>query len=152
MAVDIKQVSRTILEEVLKKGNIEYLDQVCDPSFKGHDPLMGDMDLAAVKRMFEAYRTSFPDIEPTLLGICAEGDTVCTYWRCTGTHQKPFLGAAPTGKTLAIDGMSFDRFRNGKLVESASQYDTLGLLMGVGLIPKIPLRPPTAEPERRPHA
>jgi predicted ester cyclase len=116
---------------------------------------MGDWDLAAAKRMFEGYRTSFPDIEPTLLAICAEGDSVCTYWRCTGTHQKPFLDAAPTGKKLTVEGMSFDHYRNGKIVESASQYDALALLMGVGLIPQLPqlpLPPLTAGPERRPHA
>ena len=31
MAVDIKQVSRRILEDVFVKGNVDYLDQVCDP-------------------------------------------------------------------------------------------------------------------------
>ncbi len=152
MAVDIKQVSRGILEEAFNKGNVQYLDQICDRSFKGHDPLTGDFDLAAFKGMVEGYRTTFPDLQCALIGICSEGDTVCTYWRFTATHQKPFMGAAPTGKKLTVEGMSFDRYRNGKLVESSSQWDTLGLLQGVGLVPKLELRPPAGTAERRPHA
>jgi len=152
MAVDIKQVSRGIAEQCFGKGNVQYLDQVCDPSFKCHDQLMGDMDLAGYKQLVQSMRASFPDLEPTVLAICAEGDTVCTYWRCTGTHSKPFLSAAPTGNKLTIEGMTLDRFRNGKLVESTSRWDTLGLLQGVGLLPKIDLRAPAAGAERRPHA
>jgi predicted ester cyclase len=150
MAVDIKQVSRGILEEGFRNGKLEYVDRVCDPSFKLHDELMGDLDLTGFKRMIEGYRTSFPDLEPTILGICAEGDTVCTLWRCTGTYSKPFLGAAPNGKKLTVEGITFDRFRNGKLVESTSHWDTLVLLQGIGLMPKLELRPTAQEVERRP--
>ena len=152
MAVDIKQVSRGILDEAFGKGKVQYLDQVCDPSFKGHDPLMGDLDLAGFKRMVEGMRESFPDLEPTLVAICAEGDSVCTLWRCTGTHQKPLMGETPTGKRITVEGITYDRFRNGKLVESTSQWDTLRLLQGVGIIPKLETRPPATGAERQPHA
>lgn len=152
MAVDIKQMSRGIIEEAFNKGNVQYLDQICDPSLKVHDPLQGDFDLAGFKRMVESYRATFPDLQCTTVGICAEGDTVCTYWRFTATHQKPFMGAAPTGKKLTVEGMSFNRYRNGKLAEITSQWDTLGLLQGLGLVPKLELRPPEGTAERRPHA
>jgi predicted ester cyclase len=153
MAVDIKQVTRTILEDVYGKGKLEYLDQVCDRSFKAHDPMTGEADLAAVKRQVEGYRTAFPDLTPTVLGLCAEGDVVCLHWRCTGTHQKRFLGVEPTGKKVTIEGMSFDRYRGGKLIESFSQWDTLGMLQSLGIIPRIELEPmPKAGTEQRPHA
>jgi predicted ester cyclase len=152
MAVDLKQVSRKILEDVFGKGKYEYLDQVCDSSFKGHDPLSGDFDVAGFKRDAESYRTAFPDLTPTVLGLCAEGDTVCTLWRCTGTHQKPFLGVEPTGKKITVEGISFDRYRNGKLVESFAQWDTLRFLQTLGIIPKLEMAAPKAEAERRPHA
>jgi len=152
MAVDIKKVSRTILEDVYGKGTLEYLDQVCDPSFKAHDPLSGEADLAGVKREVEMYRSAFPDMKPTVLGLCAEADVVCMHWRITGTHQKRFLGVEPTGKKITIEGISFDRFRNGKLIEVFSQWDTLGLLQALGVVPRIDLAMPKVEAERRPHA
>lgn len=152
MAVDIKQVARTILEDVYGKGRLEYLDQVCDPSFKAHDPLTGEAGLAGVKREVETYRSAFPDLAPVVLGLCAEADVVCMRWSCTGTHKQRFLGAEPTGKKITIEGISFDRFRHGKLIESFSQWDTLGLLQALGIVPRIDLSMPRAEAERRPHA
>jgi predicted ester cyclase len=152
MAVDMKQVSRKILEDVFGKGKLEYLDQVCDSSFKGHDPLSGEIDVAGFKKEAENFRAGFPDLTPTVLGLCAEGDTVCMLWRCTGTHQKPFMGVEPTGRKITVDGITFDRFRNGKLVESFAQWDTLRFLQGLGIIPKLELAAPKAEAERRPHA
>ncbi len=152
MAVDIKKVSRTIAEEVYGKGRLEYLDQVCDPSFKSHDPLSGEADLAGVKREVETYRTAFPDMKVTVLALCGEADLVCMHWRCAGTHEKRFLGVEPTGKRITIEGITFSRFRNGKLIESFAQWDTLGLLQALGVVPRIELAMPKAEAERRPHA
>lgn len=151
MAVDIKQVSRKILEDVFGKGKFEYLDQACDPSFKAHDPLTGDTDIAGFKQECQMYRAAFPDITPTLLGSCAEGDTVCTRWRMSGTHVKPLMGVAATGKKVSVEGITFDRFRNGKLVESYAQWDTLRFLRSLGVIPEIRLGEATGA-EQRPHA
>lgn len=152
MAVDIKQVSRNILEDVYGKGNVDYLDRCCDPSFKTHDPLTGEKDLAGWKRDVQMYRDAFPDLSGTILGVCAEGDVVCMHWRMTGTHQKRLLGIEPTGKKLSVEGISFDRFRGGKLVESFSQWDTLKFLQGLGIVPAIDLSREKAAPERRPYA
>src|SRR6266540_5257032 len=151
MAVDIKQVSRKILEDVFGKGKLEYLDQVCDPSFKSHDPLTGDTDVDGLKQEAQMYRAAFPDLKATLLGSCAEGDTVSTFWRMSGTHEKPLMGIEPTGNEVTVEGISFDRYRNGKLVESFTQWDTLRFLRSLGVLPEIPIGTP-AGAEQRPHA
>jgi predicted ester cyclase len=91
-------------------------------------------------------------MKPTILGTCCEGDTVCVFWRMTATHEKVFLGVAPTGKKVTAEGISFDRYRNGKLVESFTQWDTLRFLQTLGVVPKLDLAAPKAEAERRPHA
>lgn len=151
MAVDIKQVSRKILEDVFGQGKVEYLDQVCDPSFKAHDPLTGEADVAGLKQEAQMYRAAFPDLKGTIHGVCAEGDTVCMLWRMSGTHQKPLMGIQPTGKKVNVEGISFDRYRNGKLVESFVQWDTLGFLRTLGVLPEIRLAE-GAGAEERPHA
>jgi predicted ester cyclase len=151
MAVDVKQASRTLLEEVFGKGKYEVLDQVCDPSFKSHDPLTGDTDLAGFKQEVQMYRAAFPDLTPTVLGACAEGDTVCTRWRMTGTHKQPLMGVAATGEKVSVEGISFDRYRGGKLVESFAQWDTLRFLRSLGMLPEIRLGE-GAEAEERPPA
>jgi predicted ester cyclase len=150
MAVDAKQVSRKVLEDVFGKGNLEYLDEACDRSYRAHDPLIGDYDLAGLKGEVQMYRRAFPDMKPTILGVCAEGDTVCVLWRMSGTHQGALMGVAPTGKKVTVEGITFDRFRNGKLVESFVQWDALRFLQTLGVLPELELE--TAETERRPHA
>jgi predicted ester cyclase len=152
MAIDIKQVSRSILDEVFGAGKLEYLDQACDPSFQAHDPLIGDYDLAGMKGEVQMYRRAFPDLTPTMLGICQEGDTVCVRWRMSGTHRGALLGIQPTGKKVSAEGINFDRYRNGKLVESFVQWDTLRFLQTLGVVPQLDFEAPRAEAERRPHA
>jgi predicted ester cyclase len=152
MAMDIKQVSRKILEDVFGKGDLDYLDEACDRSYKAHDPLIGDYDLAGLKGEVHMYRRAFPDMKPTILGICAEGDTACVLWRMSGTHQGELMGLAPTGTKVTVEGITFDRFRNGKLVESFVQWDTLRFLQALGVVPRLELEAPTGEAERRPHA
>lgn len=152
MAIDIKQVSRKILEDVFGNGRLEYLDEVCDRSFKAHDPLIGDYDLSGFKGEVQMYRRAFPDLKPTTLAICAEADTVCIRWRMSGTHENPLLGIAPTGKKVTVEGISFDRFLNGKLAETFTQWDTLRFLQTLGVVPKLELEAPRAKAERQPHA
>jgi predicted ester cyclase len=152
MAVDMKQVSRKILEDVFGKGNLGYLDEVCDRSFKAHDPLIGDYDLAGFKGEVQMYRRAFPDMKPTVVATCCEGETCCVLWRITGTHKETLMGVAPTGKKVTVDGITFDRYRNGKLAESFVQWDTLHFLQELGIVPRVELGSQTAEAGRQPHA
>ncbi len=80
-------------------------------------------------------RAAFPDLQLKLDRIIAEGDLVSLHWSATGTNT---VAAAPfpgTGKTVAIDGMSFFRFADGKIVEEWSTYDNLTIMQQLGLIP-----------------
>lgn len=153
MAVDIKQLTRGILEEAFCKGRLEVVDQACDASYTSYDPLLGKLDLAGFKRSIEGYRASFADMQVTILGACAEGDTVCTLWRMSGTHRAPFLGFAATGKRASVEGISYDRVRGGKLVESHQQWDTLSFLQQLGAMPSVQaLKAEKPAAEVRPHA
>ena len=151
MAVDMKQAMRRLIDEVFGKGNADVLDELCDAGFRSHDPLVGDADLRQEKENCRMYKTAFPDLTPTILGSFAEGDTVVTHWRMTGTHQKPLLGIPATGKRCTCEGMSIDRFRGGKIVESWVQWDALGLLRQLGVAPSLGAGAP-GRSESRSHA
>ena len=53
------------------------------------------------------------------------------------THKGAFLGFAPTGKKVTITGTTMLRFANGKIVEGWDNWDQLGLLVQIGLLPRI---------------
>lgn len=136
MAVDLKQVSRRIIEECYGEGKLEYLDQICDASYVQRDPLTGDADVEGVKNNIRMYRGAFPDMKPTILMSVVEGDCVVTQWRFKGTHSGKILGFAPTGKAVTVDGLSLEKFRGAKLVETVTQWDCLSFLQQLGAIPR----------------
>ena len=153
MAVDIKQSYRRLLEEAYGKGNVDVLDEICDPAFKTHITLTGDSDLRQEKENIRMFRTAFPDLKCTVLAAFAEGDTATIQFRMSGTHQGALslLGIPPTGKRATVDGISVGRFRSGKLVENWTQWDAPALLQQLGVF-QIATTGATSSSETRPHA
>jgi predicted ester cyclase len=151
MAVDLKQTHRRLMEEAFGKGNFDVFDEICDPGYRAHDPMTGDADLRQEKENCRTYKTAFPDLVPTILASYADGETVVTHWRMTGTHEKALMGVQPTGNRCTVEGFSIARFRGAKLVESWTQWDALGLLRQIGAAPAIGTGA-TRPGEKRPHA
>ncbi len=60
---------------------------------------------------------------------------MATRWRVRGTHQGEMMGAAPTGNQVTFTGTQTDYISGGKLVESWSNWDTLGMLQQIGAVP-----------------
>ena len=52
-----------------------------------------------------------------------------------GTNTGSLNGMPPTGKKAAIGGISFERYENGKLAETQLNFDMMGLLQQLGVIP-----------------
>ncbi len=132
MAVDMKQAFRQLLEDGFGKGRIAVFDEVCDASFRGHDPVAGDGDLRKAKQDCAMYRSAFPDLRCSVLGQYVDGDTVVTHWRMTGTHEGSLMGIQPTGRRCTSEGISVARFAGGKVVEDWVQWDALGLMRQLG--------------------
>ena len=146
MATDIRKAHRQLLEEAFGKGRMEAFDEVCDRGAHSHDPLTGDADLDQAKQNCVMYRSAFPGLRCTILAQVAEGDTVVTHWRMSGVHEGTLMGIAPTGATCTVEGISFGKFRAGKLVDDWIQWDALGLMRQLG----VTLQAGTRKTEARP--
>jgi predicted ester cyclase len=84
------------------------------------------------------YYAAFPDLRFTVEDQVAEGDKVVTRWSSEGTHKGELMGIAPTGKHAAgVTGISIDRYLDGKFVEGWANWDTLGLMQKLGVIPAV---------------
>ncbi|MGM5053879.1 ester cyclase [Rhizobium sp. 814_E9_N1_1] len=79
-------------------------------------------------------RGGFPDIQWTLEEIIAEDDKIAARFTMRGTHQGPFLGVEPTGKSITVQAVNFYRLANGKFVEERGQPDLLSLLQQIGAV------------------
>jgi predicted ester cyclase len=152
MAVDLKQVSRRLIEEAFGKGKVEVFDELCSEDYRAHDPVTGDADRAGEKENCRMYRKAFPDLRPAILASYASADVCVQHWRMTGTHHGELLGLEPMGARCTVEGITIDRFKGGKIVESWTQWDALGLMRQLGVAPTVAAGAVKAAAERRTHS
>jgi steroid delta-isomerase-like uncharacterized protein len=132
-----KTASRRMIEEVFGGGNVDVVDALVHEDAVGHDPAQpGPVNgREGVKASAQGYRGAFPDLVMTVDQSIAEGDMVATRWTARGTHDGELFGIAPTGKQATVTGITIDRFENGLIAESWTNWDTLGLLQQLGAVP-----------------
>jgi steroid delta-isomerase-like uncharacterized protein len=135
-----KNVIRRLVEEVWNKGNLAVADELYTPTYLHHDPATPDVGRGpeSEKKRATMYRTAFPDFRLTVEDIIADGETVAARWSCRGTHKGALGGIAPTGKEFNISGTSIVRFANGKMSEGWINWDALGLMHQLGMVPELP--------------
>ncbi len=134
-----KNVVRRLFEEVWNNGNLPVADQLFAPNYVHHDPSTPDVGRGpeSEKKRATLYRTAFPDLRLTAEDIIAEGETVVARWSCRGTHKGDLSGIAPTGKQFDISGITIVRLDNGKMVEGFVNWDALGLMQHLGVVPQL---------------
>ena len=135
-----KAIVRRFLEGIFSQGNPDVVDELAGPDFVVHDPSSeaGQVDAEGVKESIAWSHSAFPDLRVTIEDQVAEGDKVATRWRVRGTHQGEMMGVSATGKQVTFTGTQTDYISGGKIVESWSNWDTLGMLgqIGAGPVPE----------------
>ena len=131
-----KAIFRRYVEEVGNEGNLEVADEIFG-SYLAHqsDGSVLERGPEDVKKFMSEFREAFPDFHTTIEDQIAEGDRVVTRWRMHGTHRGEFRGIAPTGAELEVTGIGIFRFSDGKVVESWDNFDQLGMMKQLGVIP-----------------
>lgn len=104
------------------------------------EPLRGK---EAVRQFAQGWFSAFPDIELTVKNRVITEDQVAAEVEFAGTNNGPLqispnTPAIPvTGKKVTGKGTYFVRIRNGKAVEVHTYPDAAGLMMQLGLMPKM---------------
>jgi steroid delta-isomerase-like uncharacterized protein len=130
---------RRLFEEVWNKGNVSVADELFATTYTHHDSSTPDVGRGpdSEKKRVTLYRNAFPDLRLTIDDMIAEGETVVARWSCRGTHKGELNGIAPTGKQVNITGVSIARFTNGKMFEGYVNWDALGLMQQLGVVPEL---------------
>lgn len=133
-----KTISRRLVEEAFNQGKYDVIEELVAPTFVNHDPATGDMKgPQGAREQIELYRSAFPDLKITIEEQIAEGDLVATRWTAKGTHKGELMGIAPTGKESTVTGLTIDKIKDGKIVESWNNWDTLGMMRQLGAVPAL---------------
>ncbi len=96
------------------------------------------------KKRANLYRSAFPDLHFTVEEVIADGDKVVARYSARGTHKGELNGIAPTGKSTNVSGVTIARIANGKVAESWVNWDALGLMRQLGVVPEHAAKSKTA--------
>jgi predicted ester cyclase len=135
-----KKLARRLIDEAWNKGNMAALDELLAADFVSHetpnpfDPPHGE-GREGEKQDVLYNRTAFPDAYFTIEDQIAEGDLVVTRWTARGAHTGPLGRIPPTGRQATTTGVFIYRFADGKAVERWTNFDALGLLLQLGVLP-----------------
>ena len=133
-----KTFVRRYWEEAWNKGNLAVVDELIATDYDGH-PLPSDPDFgrgpAGQKQLVGMYRAAFPDVRMTIEDMTAGGDRVAVRWTARGTNTGEMMGMLATGKQATVSGMFVNRISGGKIVEGWGNFDALGMMQQLGVIP-----------------
>src|SRR5436305_6264465 len=137
--IDPAEGSRRLLE-TFNDGNLELIDQLVAPDAVNHDPAEPAQMRAlrgpeVFKHTVQLYRAAFPEVRITVDDVIAAGDKVAVRWHSEGTHRAELEGLAPTGARGSVTGISIDQWKDGKVAESWTEWDNLGLARQLGAAP-----------------
>ncbi|WP_220201079.1 ester cyclase [Reticulibacter mediterranei] len=129
-----KQVVLRWKDEIWNKRNLNIVDELYAPDYRGHmnGPIPGR---EALKQLLAAYFAAFGDIHLTSQFLIAEGEMVAVYDTIRLKHTGAFQGIPPTGKEAAITSTDIYRIVDGKIVEQWTEGNMLSLLQQLGVIP-----------------
>ncbi|MET8766025.1 ester cyclase [Streptomyces sp. NPDC004658] len=127
---------RGFFEALCAEGELPPFNDLLDEDIHSHDPMnpQDTIGLDNVRAEFRMWRGAF-DFAFTVEDVLTQGDRACARWTWYATHQGDFLGIAPTGRQVAMTGMTLFRFgEDGKIAELWWQHDQLGLMQQLGAL------------------
>jgi steroid delta-isomerase-like uncharacterized protein len=129
MSEENKAVIRRLYEEVWNQHNPEAADE-----FVASDVFTRDMvpehqhGIDGFKHLVRWMHTAIPDLHYDTEEIIAEGDKVATFVTFSGTHTGPLRDLDPTGRQVSVEQTHWFRVANGKVAETWSVRDDLGMM------------------------
>src|SRR5436853_7123174 len=130
-----KVLVRRFYEEGFNQRNLALVDELCTIDHLFHNTPATLHGREEFKHLLSVYLTAFPDARFTVEDAIAEGDRVASRYTFRGTHQGDLMGIAPTGKQVTVTGIIINRIINGKSEEGWLNFDALGMLQQLGVVP-----------------
>ena len=132
---DNKGLVRRFYEDIFNQRNLALVDELCTTNHVFHNPPTTLNGREEFKQLVSLYLTAFPDARFIVEDEIAEGDRVASRYTFRGTHKGDLMGIAPTGKQVTVTGIIINRIANGKSEEGWLNFDALGMLQQLGVIP-----------------
>jgi steroid delta-isomerase-like uncharacterized protein len=131
---DNEAIARRALD-AFNTGDLSIVDAIVADGSVGHDPANPSDSSGpdGAKQVIEMYRGAFPDLHMTVEDQVSDGDLVVSRWSSSGTNSGELAGMPATGRSTSVTGITIDKIADGKIVESWTQWDNLGLMQQLGV-------------------
>jgi len=124
------EIVRRWNHEIWDRRNPAIIDQLAHEDYFNHSDQMGK---TGFKQMVQGIHGIFSNLTFVPQDQLTQGDKVVVRWTLRGVHSGVFMGIAPTGKEITIQGISIYRLAQSKIVEDWSASDMLPLLRQLGV-------------------
>jgi steroid delta-isomerase-like uncharacterized protein len=131
-----------LVEDLLEAWNAHDTGRITTfyaPHYEGVDvgeaePQRGPQ---AISRSVDRYLRAFPDLRLVEEDVVVQGDRAVVVWTAHGTHGGKLMHIPPTGRKIAVRGISVLTIENGKITHGLYVWDAAGLLRTIGLLPEL---------------
>jgi len=139
MLADNKAIVRRLYEEVWIKRKLEVVNELISPSHALQGPTFFGSSIGpeAYKRQVSILLEAYPDLRWAIEDIIAEKDKVVACWTYSGTHRGDYMGVPATNKKVSVSGITIHHIAGGKIMDSHTNWDALGLMQQLGAVPAL---------------
>jgi len=132
-----KALVRRWIEEGWNAHNLALIDAIYTHDVVQHDPRspLPVTSSEALKQYVGGLLTAFPDIHFAIDDLLADGDRVVWRFTAQATNTGPLMDIPPSGERATVTGIVIFRVAGARIAEVWVNYDTLGMLQSIGVIP-----------------
>jgi len=144
MPSDNRAIILRLYEEAWNKRKMEVIKELISPSHALQAPNLSGSAVGpeAYQGQILRFLGGFPDLRFTIEDTIAEKDKVVACWTFSGTHKGDFMGVPPTSRKVSVEGMTIHHLADGKIMDSYTNWDALGMMKQLGAFPTV------GEPQR----
>lgn len=128
---------RRAVESIWNLGDLDVADELFTPDYVNHHGLIADVVVGpeAIKISAALYRLAFPDLCVVVEDVSTDEGIVVMHWTAGrgSSDRQDDSGIALEQKSLT--GVTRSRFAGGKIIESWTEWDRIGVLGELGLLP-----------------
>ncbi|GMQ82167.1 MAG: hypothetical protein BMS9Abin05_1611 [Rhodothermia bacterium] len=131
---------RTIISDLVAVWNgadLDSLNGIVDENIRrisSPTTLTNANGLDDLKRVITEARTMMPDFHVSIEDTVVGEDKSALFWRATGTHTGTTEALPATGRSFTVDGITFQTYSGGKLIEERVAFDNLHWLVQLGIL------------------
>jgi len=129
---------RRAIEAIWNRGDLDVADELFSPDYVNHHGLISDVIFGpeAIKISAAFHRLAFPQLRVVIEELSTDADTVVLRWTArNGSAERTTVDNNVATNERSVKGITRNRFAEGKIVESWTEWDRIAVFRQLGLVP-----------------